>query len=99
MVLRLVPETEERDSNSSQGRRLTFNGRDHQISQGWQGRRGDCGSSHSPLSPRHGVSGRERRKEERSPFTTLVLFLFFRFLHFSSKKNIFVLMYMKASYG
>lgn len=40
MVLRLVPETEERDSNSPQGRRLTFNGHGHRVSLGWQGRGG-----------------------------------------------------------
>lgn len=31
MVLRLVPETEERDSNSPQGRRLTFYGHGHRV--------------------------------------------------------------------
>lgn len=38
MVLRLVPETEERDSNSPQGLRLTFNGHGHRVFTGWQGR-------------------------------------------------------------
>lgn len=78
MVLRLVPETEERDSNSPQGRRLTFNGHGHRVSLGWQGR-GDCGSPHSPL--RHGVSGSGGRRNDPLCYIDFDFFFGF-FLHF-----------------
>lgn len=78
MVLRLVPETEERDSNSPQGRRLTFNGHGHRVSLGWQ-RRGGLWLVTFPPSPRR-VGAEEGG---RILFATLnFFFLIFGFLSF-----------------
>lgn len=75
MVLRLVPETEERDSNSPQGRRLNFNGHGHRVfmkqARMAKGGGGRGGGPHFPR-PWHEVGGNGGRREDAFDSTDLV---------------------------